>query len=371
VLGWVLLLAAGVSGRAEPGIELYTMGWGPSLYERFGHAAVCAVYESDPNRTRCYNYGTTDFDSPPHELGYSVLRGRATFWVSVWRRDAMLESYRRADRSVWRQRLPLTPEQARRLARKLQFDARKENRSYAYHHFRDNCSTRVRDNLDDVLEHSLLRASSEPLELSYRELVRGRLRDQTWLLMASDLLVGRAADRRPTSYEAMFLPAHLRRAVAEQMGAAPELVYARVGPAPAAGRIPRQQWACALGLLLAVPIALGAKLPRFRRASLAVSSCALGLLGLLVWAVAGASRIPELAHNETLLVLLPTDGALALLSDRWQSHYLRFRLAALALVSLGLAIGVLHQPLLLVTLIPGLPLVLLWLGRMDNRRVRH
>ncbi|HMR76374.1 MAG TPA: hypothetical protein PKD61_14725, partial [Polyangiaceae bacterium] len=78
-----------------PQIDVYTMGQGEHLFERFGHAAICVTRAS---QSRCYNYGTTDFGSPPEELGYAFLRGTAEFWVSVWDRDRMLQQYKKHDR---------------------------------------------------------------------------------------------------------------------------------------------------------------------------------------------------------------------------------------------------------------------------------
>ena len=192
-----LLLAALASG-GEPRVELYTMGPGDPLFERFGHAALCVVHDSAPAHARCYNYGTPDFDTPPHQLGWRFLRGGAVFWVSVWDRDQMLRAYVRSDRSIWRQQLGLEPAQLRRLVRRLGHDARAENRRYTYHHFRDNCATRVRDLIDEAAQGALARSGGEPITLSYRDLGRSRLRDMTALLLASDLVVGREADRHPT-----------------------------------------------------------------------------------------------------------------------------------------------------------------------------
>jgi hypothetical protein len=61
-----------------PIVELYTMGQGDLMFEKFGHAALCIRYARQPRRTRCYNYGTTDFDSVV-PLIWGFLRGRSLF----------------------------------------------------------------------------------------------------------------------------------------------------------------------------------------------------------------------------------------------------------------------------------------------------
>ena len=82
----------------EPRVELVTVGTGPMLFHRFGHAALCVVYDRAPEKTRCYNYGTTNFDSPPQTIGWKFLRGTAKFWVSTQSYGPMMRKYRHFDR---------------------------------------------------------------------------------------------------------------------------------------------------------------------------------------------------------------------------------------------------------------------------------
>jgi hypothetical protein len=103
--------AAVLAAQPVPQIDVYTMGSGDALFHRFGHAAICTVYADDPRASKCFNYGTTDFGSPPSELGWSFVRGHSPFWVSVWPVQRMVDLYVADDRSVWRQRIPLEPAQ--------------------------------------------------------------------------------------------------------------------------------------------------------------------------------------------------------------------------------------------------------------------
>src|SRR5581483_2002964 len=105
---WSIVLFAAT--LAAPRIELYTMGAGDDLFSAFGHAAICVLDEQSP-RGRCYNYGTADFRTPL-PLTWDFIRGRARFWVSVADLPAMLWLYRQEDRTVYRQRLALSDEQA-------------------------------------------------------------------------------------------------------------------------------------------------------------------------------------------------------------------------------------------------------------------
>jgi len=346
----------------QPIVELYTMGQGDDMFEKFGHAALCIRFPRQPRRTRCYNYGSTDFDSVV-PLFWGFLRGRSLFWVSVSTRARMLEYYRESDRSIWRQVIELPPEQATELAAALAHDAREENRYYQYHHYKDNCSTRLRDHLDRVTGGALSAATREPSHHgTYRDISRRGFAGDTALLLLSDLILGRGTDRQPDNYEAMFLPDVLRTEVEARLGARPELVYTRRGPSfpsdPGMGG--RWLWLL-LAALFAAPLALSRTVWRgsHERAALAAAAIPLSLLGLLLWTLAIASPLPEVRWNEVLLVFMPWDLALVFLGRERRRLYARVRCGELALVSLLRAVGVLRQPLWLLVPIPLAVLALL------------
>ena len=122
----------------EPTVELVTMGIG----------ALCLRFH-DPREDRCYNYGIAEFQKPL-SMAAGFFRGARSFWVGAQSPAMMLAIYTHADRTVWVQPLPLTPEQKQKVIAKLESDDTDEHRYYAYDHFLDNCTTRVRDVIDDA-----------------------------------------------------------------------------------------------------------------------------------------------------------------------------------------------------------------------------
>ena len=345
-LGPALLAAA--LGSA-PTVDVYTMGQDSDLFERFGHAAICVTRAEG---TRCYNYGTTDFASPPEELGWRFLRGDAKFWVSVWPLPRMLEVYRQHDRTVWRQRLPLSAAEARAVAARLEHDALPANRYYRYHHFDDNCSTRVRDVIDEGTAGRLSADGRRSLAASFRTLGKERLAGERVPLLFGDLLVGRRADQVVDVHDGMFLPDVLRAEITRRFGVAPRVVYQRQGPAFPKDPGSNVPYFVVPGLALgALAAALGQ-----RRWARALVGIALGLLALTVWGVALVSSVRELRFNELALVLWPTDFALAFLGLERARRYARLRLIALSLCALLSAVGALLQPVLPIIVLAGLPL---------------
>jgi hypothetical protein len=337
-----------------PVIDLITMGPGELIWEKYGHAALCVRWP-DPRRDRCYNYGTTDF-SHPVQLVWDFLRNKTKFWVSQTTPARMLHFYRDVlDRTVWVQRLPLAPEQARKAVALLELATRPENKYYRYHHYDDNCTTRVRDVIDAVTGGALRRGTEGPYEYTLREVTRRGTAEYPLLVLISDFPLGRRADRHPSMWEAMHLPDVLREQVTERLGVQPEVLYERQGRSFNITQPLSRMWLFVVALVCGLPALITWRLGRWQRLGLALSILPAGLVGTLMWFMAIISTLPEIRWNETLLVLWPTDLALPFLSTRNQARYGRVRVIWLGLM-LGLSlVGVLRQPLWAMSILPLLP----------------
>jgi hypothetical protein len=351
-------LLPSLARAAPPAIDVYTMGAGDDLFSAFGHAAICVRDDATP-RGRCYNYGTADFTTPL-PLTWDFIRGRARFWVSVADAPWMLSYYVETGRAVWRQTLPLSDDEARRIAVALARGSDERNRYYRYHHFDDNCTTRIRDVLDRATGGALSRDRSLGGP-TFRQWARDGFAGNLPLLAAVELLLGRSADRHTDSWSALFLPSELRRAVKERLHAPPVLVVpGRPRPPPGATWLGCVAFP-ALGALLAFLLVVTRKRPRLARLTRIAGGLLLGLVGTILWALAALSTFPELTRNEMLVVFWPTDLLLALapsLPPRWLTRYANARVVALGLVVLLRLMGVFVQPLWPL-LLPLLPLIAL------------
>ena len=347
----------GAAGDPPPQITLYTMGPGDDVFSTFGHGALCVRDRFDPEG-RCYNYGTTDF-SRPGKLIWDFLRGRALFWVSVTSEADLLDFYiGERDRTIYRQVLPLPPEQARALAITLDADTHGDEKFYIYHHYHENCTTRLRDHVDAITGGRLRAGTNVPYGPTYRELSGRGFQKSLGLLVGTETLIGRPGDLRPTLWQAMFLPDVLRAQVGKNLGAPVELIY--TGRARSAGgNIGRGRWTlwgAALALAAVALAGFAARRRWTRRVSLVVTGLVLGLVALGFEALAIVSVRTELRRNELLLVFLATDLALIGLSGRWLRRYLAVRLSGLALVALAKGVGLLVQPIWPTLFMVALPL---------------
>jgi hypothetical protein len=362
--------------EGETVVELWTIDLGVEVWSIFGHGALCVFDQRDPDG-RCYNYGTGRFDDVP-KLVIDFLRRRAIFWVSTQSVERLIEYYQDEDRAIWRQRLPLTPEQAQRLADRLDEDLADEEKShYAYDHRDDNCTTRLRDHIDAASGGALRRGADVPYGPSWHDLLSTGLANDVRLSVLGELFLARASAQRPTLWQAMYHPMIFRDAVAARFGVEPELVYQRRGPPVGGSRRAGQGWlglyALALAALTGLTIAIGQWLGSrgLERLGLVILGLTMGLVACVVWAMMLISLVPDLGWNETALLLLPTDLALVGLRGRWLRGYLTWRVLGVIAVGAAAAAGLLVQPLGTMVLATFLPLACARLGLWRAPREDH
>jgi hypothetical protein len=330
--------------RGDPTVELITMGVGGLIWERHGHIAVCLSYVNR-RQDMCYNYGIGDFHKPL-SMAAGFFRGTKSFWAGEQRVENMYATYIYADRTVWVQPLPLTAEQTAHVVASLERDVLPEHRHYAYDHFWDNCTTRVRDVLDEATGGAL-RAMTRPSDgRTYRDLAREGFFGMRVPLLVTDLAMGRSTDRVPTYYERMFLPDYMREAAQELWGVTPIVVYERQGP-PSLKDGPSGRLILLLVILVLTAPAWATRLwGRVQRAGLALAVVPYVLFGSILWFLAVISPLSYVRWNETCLVLLPTDLLLlGFLAPAARRLYARARVGMLALLALLMLVGVLTQPI--------------------------
>lgn len=334
--------------NGAPVIELWTMGQGDLMVEKFGHAALCICREGE--RSYCYNYGTTDF-SRPLSMGWGFLRGDSEFWVEPWPRERMLQWYMCKDRSLYLQVFDDTvmpADQRQRMADKLVSDTpdpREAGINYQYHHFYDNCTTRVRDIIDEGVQGRLREGTDEVVGPTYRQLGARGFAEQSWMRAMSDFVYGRESDKQPTAWQVMFHPDYLREAVAAKLGVPATPVWERQGRAFSQEGSTGRVWTFLFALLVALPAVLTRVRRKRQKLGLVLSIVPITFIAVVIWFLALASTLPEFRWNEALFLYLPSDVIIPWLSAPRRRRYGRVRVVMVAAVGLLTAVGVFHQPL--------------------------
>jgi Domain of unknown function (DUF4105) len=343
-------------GQPEPEIDLVTMGVGSRIWERHGHIVLCVSYPDKPRRDRCYNYGIGNFGDPVG-MGWGFFRGTNSFWAGADSPRRTFDIYEYTDRTIWSQRLPLTLEQKQKIIAKLEFDILEANRFYSYDHFVDNCTTRVRDILDDATGGALSKMKEPTDDRTIRDLAREGFYGMRGPLLITDLAMGRSTDVVPTYYERMFLPEYMREAATRLWNAEPRVLYQRKGPPELEDGPSGRGWLALIMLALTAPVVLAHLYGRLRRTSLAFALLPQFLLGVAFWGLAIISPLPYVHLNETCLIFFPLDLAMLVLPRHLAQKYARLRVATLVVIALLLLVGVLKQPLWSVLLGPLVPAI--------------
>jgi len=215
---FLLAMAATVSGRVRAGVadapgadlevSLVTYGPGEIYWERFGHDAI-ELRDRASGEAVNFNYGVFDFNEKNFLLNFA--RGRMRYMMDAEPTDQEVAYYVGVGRSVTRQRLALSADQAAELRDDLLWNLRPENAGYNYDYYADNCTTRVRDALDKalggVLEKQL---AARPGSMTYRQQTDRLMSAQPWLMLLLDLGLGPYADQPLNAWQESFLPSVLQ-----------------------------------------------------------------------------------------------------------------------------------------------------------------
>lgn len=189
-----------LSENAE--MSLITVAPGDELYSGFGHSALL-VEDQSKGLSVVFNYGTFDFETPGFYMKF--VRGKLDYMLSAGRLSYLVNSAKAEKRSVIQQKLNLTLEQKNRIYNFLLDNIKPENRFYQYDFFFDNCSTRFRDLLEDVLGEGLV-WEREAEGYTFREFLDIYLEDKPWQDFGIDLVLGQPTDALADKRNEMFLP---------------------------------------------------------------------------------------------------------------------------------------------------------------------
>lgn len=345
-------------------ISLVTFGPGEDVPSWWGHGSL-VVKDTRLGKERLYNYGMFSFDE---KMLARFAMGRLEFWVGDASVLGTYRLYEEFDRDVRVQELNLTPEQRLQIAKALADNVLPENRNYLYHHYNDNCSTRLRDAIDKAVGGQLHQMDSVPARMTLREHTRRYTAASAPMSVLLDFMMNDEIDKPITPWEEAFLPDELERQVAALQVTQPDgtkapLVarswnfYKSQQRPPVPEQPPRYgPWILAIGLGLgasALGLAYwGRKGGRLPRVLLGLENAVVGLVFglpgmalLIMWIVTNHTVT---FHNENLflanpLTLLALPYGVRLM---WGSAKARARLGTLWMVLTGTGVlGVLLKVL--------------------------
>ena len=186
-------------------ISILSIGEGPSLVDAFGHTAI-RVKDEELKNDVVFNFGVYDFNSPNFYSNF--VKGRPEYKLGIQNYYDLTQNYIRQKRYIVEHQLNLDQNSI-----KIIIDLLVEKLNdphYIYDYFRDNCTTRA---ADIVIDKTNNKFKNEKLysedTLSYRELIHGKINENSWAALGIDLCLGAIIDKKIKTRETFFLPENL------------------------------------------------------------------------------------------------------------------------------------------------------------------
>jgi hypothetical protein len=202
------LYALKLSNEAQ--ISLITCSSGNEGYTSFGHSAIRITDDSN-YVDWVFNYGTFDFRQPNFYKNF--VQGRLMYFLSVEHYIRFKSVYIHENRSIKQQVLNLNKVEKQQLADFLMINAEPENREYLYDFLYNNCSSIIKDVLEEALQIKI-EFETEVADTTFRELIDHYMAKAEWSDFGIDLLLGLPVDKQAGYHGRMFLPDGLSKAFA-------------------------------------------------------------------------------------------------------------------------------------------------------------
>jgi len=191
-------------------ISILTIGPGSSLSDAFGHSGI-RVIDRVNDYDIVFNYGVYDFNDPGFYGNF--VKGRPIYSLGLNSFENFYRNYVNQSRQIIEQKLNLSEYQKKVLVNKLITNSKEENKDYKYNYFENNCSTKIGDIFNVLLEEEI---RNEGLNLdninsnSYRKLVYQHVVPNSWGALGIDICLGSVIDKNITDQDELFLPYNLK-----------------------------------------------------------------------------------------------------------------------------------------------------------------
>ena len=295
-------------------LYLITIGSGDWLFTYFGHNAI-RIYDRQRGTNRNYNFGTFNIDSSFSggvNMLWSYLQFRLKYWLSTGNYYWSIRRYRWQDRTYRMREILLSKPERERMVAFLRTHARPKNRSYVYHHYTKNCSTKVMDAFSAAIGPSFLDKSRVKRGTTYRKLVHEKMILNPFVMILMDFGMGPPADRLISWKEEMFLPEKLEEYVSAPFWkkrrskplVGPVQIIHKRQKAKTVWPLSASNFIYLLGLFLSL-LGLALWKTRFFRTWIRIILFFMGLLGVILAFMMWGTNFPEPPGNILILFFHP------------------------------------------------------------------
>lgn len=209
IFSFLILLSFNVKAQDNSQFYLITCEPGDEIYTLFGHSAL-RYEDKDRGLDIVFNYGLFNFDTP--NFLWKFVLGETDYLLGYTNYNHFVKSYKREGRQVYQDTLNLTSEEKHLLFENLRVNLQANNRIYRYNYLRNNCSTKITEQIDKATQKNVTWIKKGKSDYTYRDLLDRYLKPNTWNAVGIYLALGATCDQKATWEETMFLPRELQEA---------------------------------------------------------------------------------------------------------------------------------------------------------------
>ncbi|MDR0908571.1 MAG: DUF4105 domain-containing protein [Spirochaetaceae bacterium] len=349
-------------GDAERGkdltVRVAVIGPGTELYFWWGHIGL-QIEDAATGENKMYDWGAFSFDAENFYLNFAM--GRLRYTCTVSSAERVFRYMTQLNRSITLYTLDLPPETKDAIRKFAEWNVRPGNKDYWYHHFKDNCATRVRDIIGAATGGEFKQQfGTELSNYTLRQHIRRYMYFNPFFDWLLNFWMGRDIDRPITVWQEMFLPDRIGFCLENSnipLVTKVEVLYEAKGRPPILDAPPRAGlWELGTALVLCVILIIFRKKRIFIGVTQSVLGLFFGFVGLILFILSFFTNHDYTYHNMNLLYVNPLflalvplgimqaiGGAKALLARKIEKWFWLYVLVAGLIVQLLNLIPALYQ----------------------------
>ncbi|MEA1911004.1 MAG: DUF4105 domain-containing protein, partial [Spirochaetota bacterium] len=191
-------------------VRLLIIGQGDPVYSLFGHTGI-AIKNKDNGRDIFYDFGNFSFEEDNFFENFAF--GHMLYMAYAAYTKSYISLVLPEKRNITEYVLNLSAENKLEMYNNLNIMVLPENRNYQYHHYKDNCSTRIRDYINDGVDGQLQIKTELNNGSTFRKSFLRFTAHKSWVGSFLSILQGPEIDRDITIWQEMYLPDTLEKVI--------------------------------------------------------------------------------------------------------------------------------------------------------------
>ncbi|WP_300569518.1 DUF4105 domain-containing protein [Flavobacterium sp.] len=183
-------------------VSILTVDVADESHTLYGHTAL-RIQDPTTNIDLIYNYGMFDFRTENFILKF--VKGDMQYYAAAYPYADFEYSYQLENRSVYEQVLNISLAEKQTLFEKLSISMYSADRFYTYKFIDRNCTTKVIDIVNEVLQNKPIKNTLHQKE-SYREVLYPYAKNHFYMQLGINIIFGARVDNKA---ETLFLPLDL------------------------------------------------------------------------------------------------------------------------------------------------------------------